>query len=148
MPSILRTAALLGASLTLMACTSTTPKAHQPEPGANPASALTGRWQITRIAGQPVNASQHTVLEFDASAHAYSATAGCNRIFGRYEVSQGRLRLSPPGSTLKACPPAQQALETALAQTLQAISNGRYHVSQDQLEIHTPAGAVALQGQR
>ncbi|MDO4710109.1 MAG: META domain-containing protein [Pseudomonadota bacterium] len=130
------------ATLLLAGCAST-PEA-KPEAGQN----LLGSWRLTEIAGHAI-ALPEARIQFDDENRAVSASLGCNRIFGRYQLQQDRLTLSPPATTLMACAdPEISQLEQRLSRALQAVDGGSYRIENGALLLQTPDGMTVLKAQR
>lgn len=122
------------------ACLSACAAVSAPQPAA-----LHGDWQVLRLAGAP--ASAQTRLSFDHEAH-FSATAGCNTIFGSYRVDNNRLTLPPAASTLKACDEALMAQESRLHTVLANINGAVFHIEQNRLRILDKRARPVLEAQR
>jgi heat shock protein HslJ len=94
---------------------------HQSCERARAEADLTGTyWRVVRLGGEPVAPvadarEPHLILRRDGR---YTATAGCNRLFGGYAVAGGELELTVMASTRMACPPPLDALEQALGDAL------------------------------
>ena len=59
-------------------------------------------WQLTELNGKNV-VDARAYIEFDEAEMRASGNAGCNRFFGRYEISGRDLNMSGVGSTRMAC---------------------------------------------
>lgn len=130
------------ATLLLAGCAST-PEA-KPEAGQT----LHGQWRLTEIAGHAINLPQARI-QFDSEQHAVSASLGCNRIFGRYQLQRDKLSLSPPATTLMACAdPEISQLEPRLSRALQTANGGSYRIENGVLRLQSPDGMTALKARR
>ncbi|QSX29258.1 META domain-containing protein [Shewanella cyperi] len=109
----------LGASLLmlLVGCQST-PEAAAP-------FELIGTWQIEEAAGKPLIDYSPAQLTF-AADNKFSGNNSCNNIFGDYVHEDSVLRLSPAGSTKKACVDALMQQEQRIMQVLTRINRLRF----------------------
>lgn len=85
------------------------------------ASLFNTYWRIVLLGDEPVPAIEgrsEPRLVLDRSEQRYSATVGCNRIAGRWELDGERLRFSEGASTRMACPPPLDAREERLQRVL------------------------------
>ena len=60
------------------------------------------RWDLTEMNGKRM-ANSRAFIEFDESASRLSGNAGCNRMFGGYELAGQRFRARQIGTTKMAC---------------------------------------------
>lgn len=60
------------------------------------------RWELTELNGRQVPGSR-VLIEFDDAARRFSGNAGCNRIFGNYDLTRQRFKAKEIGSTKMAC---------------------------------------------
>lgn len=98
-------------------------------------------WRIARLRDEPVRTAEqrrepHLILRQDDKR--FSATVGCNRMMGSYELEDGSLRFLETASTRMACPPPLDAWEGALAEVLDRTRSFRI-VSQT-LELYDEEG--------
>jgi uncharacterized lipoprotein YbaY len=77
-------------------------------------------WVLESIGGADVTVMRPASLRFDDDGRVTGST-GVNRMFGGYDISDGRLSITTPGTTLMAGPPEAMATETAF---LRAITGG------------------------
>lgn len=82
-------------------------------------------WTLTELRGNPaeVNAmapAAHLMLQ--SEGNKLSGSSGCNRLFGVYEVADGRLKLIPTGMTMMACPDPLMKQEQAFVLALNAVT--------------------------
>ena len=61
------------------------------------------RWELTELNGKRVSNSR-AFIEFDEAAGRFSGNAGCNRMFGSYELNGTRFKAGNVGTTRMACP--------------------------------------------
>ena len=105
-------------------------------------------WRIVRLGEETVTAAEgrrepHLLLRAEGEYGQYRATVGCNQVSGGYAIDDDSLRFTPGPTTLMACPPPLDALESALGQALSATS--RWQVMANTLELYDDTGApVAL----
>lgn len=107
-------------------------------PGA--AESLGGtRWVATGFAGPTA-----PTLEFAPGAgdSRVGGTGGCNRFFGKAEVSPGALRFGELGSTRMACPGPHMMDESRYFQALRAVRTAR--VEGDTLVLLDESGREVL----
>jgi len=82
------------------------------------ARSLIGRmWTLRTVAGAPVTTLHPPSLRFEADGRITGST-GVNRMFGDYEIADGRLDVINVGSTLMAGPPEAMTLEADVLRTL------------------------------
>jgi heat shock protein HslJ/uncharacterized lipoprotein NlpE involved in copper resistance len=98
-------------------------------------------WRIVRLADEPVRTAEqrrepHLILRREDNR--FSATVGCNRMMGGYELEDGSLRFSGTASTRMACPPPLDAWERALAEVLDRTR--RFRIVSQTLELYDEAG--------
>lgn len=60
------------------------------------------RWELTELNGKRV-ANSRAFIEFDEASSRFSGNAGCNRMFGRYELNGTRFKAGNVGVTKMAC---------------------------------------------
>lgn len=60
------------------------------------------RWELIEMHGKRIAASR-IYIEFDDSAKRFSGQAACNRMFGSYELNNGRLKTVEIGTTKMVC---------------------------------------------
>ncbi|WP_084165962.1 META domain-containing protein [Conchiformibius kuhniae] len=110
------------------------------------AAALHGDWVLLTVDGTPADTA-HARLSFDDQAH-FTATAGCNRIFGSYRTGNGRLTLPPAASTLRACDEALMAAENRLHRVLANLNNAPFTITQNRLTVRNRQGRTVLEARR
>jgi heat shock protein HslJ len=60
------------------------------------------RWELTEMNGRTVK-NPRAFIEFDETGSRLSGNAGCNRMFGKYELSGQRFKARQIGTTRMAC---------------------------------------------
>jgi uncharacterized lipoprotein YbaY len=94
---------------------------------------LVGReWVLESIGGADVTVMRPASLRFGDDGRVTGST-GVNRMFGGYDVTDGRLSITTPGTTLMAGPPEAMATESAFLRALAA--GGEVAVDGDRLTI-------------
>jgi heat shock protein HslJ len=102
---------------------------HDAEPGR----LLVGReWVLESIGGEDVTVMRPASLRFGDDGRVTGST-GVNRMFGGYDITDGRLSITTPGTTLMAGPPDAMATETAFLRAL--AGGGEVAVDGDRLTI-------------
>ena len=106
---------------------------------AAPASALSGTWQVERMAAAepPVP----LVFEMDG-AGAFHSKGGCNVINTRYTQRGGSLKFRPAASTRMMCAEDQMKADQMLEDALQKTR--RYRIRSSHLEWLDAKGRVLL----
>jgi len=99
-------------------------------------------WVLTSNASLGVDLGSVTVTAlFDAGT--LSGSGGCNRYATTYEVSESSLTIPAPfAGTLKACPPAESAVESAYFQRLPRVAS--YSVDGNKLTLSDSSGKAIL----
>ena len=96
---------------------SSDPSGSQTGQPATAADLAAASYVSTRVSGQEMVAGTEILLVFELGTMA--ASAGCNTMFGDYQVDDGVLRWSSgPAQTLKACPEELTAQDAWLAALL------------------------------
>jgi heat shock protein HslJ len=122
--------ALLTASLTLAACATTEASPNKPS-----LTALQGsEWRVEDIGGRGVIDNSPATLLFGADGNL-SGSATCNRLIASYQIDQSKIKITPAGLTMMACPPALMEQERRLVDALALVVS--YRIDQ--------AGALILQ---
>ena len=88
------------------------------------------QWKLVELYGSPVKAS-NAYLEFDLDQKRMTGNAGCNRMFGGFEISGRQIAFSNIATTRLAC--SDMAAETALLVALRSID--RFRLSGNTLEL-------------
>jgi uncharacterized lipoprotein YbaY len=101
--------------------------------GAGLVELVVGReWVLESIGGADVTVMRPAALRFGDDGRVTGST-GVNRMFGGYDLSDGRLSITTPGTTRMAGPPEAMATETAFLRALAA--GGEVAVVGDRLTI-------------
>jgi heat shock protein HslJ len=110
-------------------------------------TAISGaRWELTELNGRKVTNSR-AFIEFDVSASRLSGNAGCNRMFGGYELAGQRFKAKQVGTTRMAC--TGNGVARAETEFLEALKNsGRLRRSGDTLTIRTAGEGAVLRFRR
>ena len=117
MKSVLYPAALLLAACAAAPAESGSPAAAQPQ--TQSAAPLEGGWRVVQIGQSALPADADASLAFDSARSSFSGTAGCNRLFGGYTETAGRLEFAGTASTRMLCEPALMKREQAMTDALQ-----------------------------
>ncbi len=94
------------------------------------------RWQVTRVADQPVPASINSTVQFDDQGQVFGS-AGCNRFTAAYRLENGGLRVKRLATTRKLCFPAIMSQEEALLRVLRGAER-----------VYLQAGELILESAR
>ena len=90
---------------------------------------LTGvEWQVSELSGHAVASSvdrQQPFIIFDEAKKQASGYAGCNRLFGGYELNGKALKFGPIGATKRACPDLEGGVESEFFTALDATRGWR-----------------------
>ncbi|UTW13717.1 META domain-containing protein [Marinobacterium rhizophilum] len=98
-------------------------------------SSLAGtRWQVTRVADQPVPAAINPTVQFDDRGQVFGS-AGCNQFSGAYQLENGGLRVERLATTRKLCFPALMYQEEALLRVLRGAE--RVYLQDDALILES-----------
>ncbi|BCV56966.1 heat-shock protein HslJ [Shewanella algae] len=103
---------------------------------------LEGSWHVESIMGQPTIDYSPAQLVFTNDGKL-SGNNSCNNFFGTYSQEGQKLKLSPAGSTMKACVDALMAQEQLVMQALPQVTQGE--VSNGKLLLKSDDGKVLLQ---
>lgn len=106
------------------------------------ASALGGEWQLTEVSGKTSSGTLH----FDTSDNSYSANAGCNTMFGQYEIKGDSIRFEEPAGTLKGCEPQLMEQDAKLAESL--VQGTHWQQLEQTLEIRDNDGKTLIRATR
>ena len=86
-------------------------------------TAISGaRWELTELNGRKVTNSR-AYMEFDVSASRFSGNAGCNMMFGGYELAGQRFKAKQVGTTRMAC--TGNGIARAENEFLEALKNAK-----------------------
>ena len=97
-------------ALLLTACSSSGPAVVNSE-------LMHHHWNLSAIDGVAIPSEIKSDLEI-AEHLTINGLAGCNRFFGSVTLEKNRLVAEPLASTMMACSPQEQTVETAVMQTL------------------------------
>jgi heat shock protein HslJ len=78
-------------------------------------------WRLVEVGGAPVSPlanEKQPYIMFDPPQKRVSGFAGCNNFFGSYELDGSSLKFGPIGSTRRACPDRETAVETEVFKAL------------------------------
>jgi len=76
------------------------PKTNVSKPGANVLDAR--RWNLIEMGGAKVESSK-AFVEFVAAEKRFAGNAGCNRMFGKFEMNGDKIKISGIGTTKMFC---------------------------------------------
>jgi heat shock protein HslJ len=110
-------------------------------------TAISGaRWELTELNGRKVTNSR-AYMEFDVPASRFSGNAGCNMMFGGYELTGQRFKAKQVGTTRMAC--TGNGTARAENEFLEALKNAnRLRRNGNTLTIRTTGERVVLRFQR
>ncbi|MGA7411975.1 MAG: META and DUF4377 domain-containing protein [Bryobacteraceae bacterium] len=97
------------------------------------------KWRLTGVSktALTIPATATFTVTFEGTQYTFS---GCNLISGRFRLEKGKLIATGPGrSTMKACPPAIQGVDSAFTKALMAKPT--VHLDDDQLTLAGDDGA-------
>lgn len=108
----------------LAACTSPR-QASQDAPVENDEtvvfSVLAGDWALESLKGEKVPAEALVTMNLSDSGR-FSGSGGCNRYFGAFTLTEGKLGIGPIGSTMMACEQAAMDLERSYLDALGIVT--------------------------
>ncbi len=98
-------------------------------------------WTLVELRGQGVVALPELPLpSFRLASGEMTGFAGCNQIFGSYELDGGKLAFGPIGATRRACPD-ESNLEMRFLQALEATT--AYTMTLGALELRAGPDRIA-----
>ena len=104
------------------------------------------RWELTELNGRKV-ANSRAFMEFDVPASRFSGNAGCNMMFGGYELAGQRFKAKQVGTTRMACTGNGSA--RAEAEFLETLKNAdRLRRNGNTLTIRAASERMVLRFQR
>lgn len=114
------------------------------------ASLVNTYWKIKSLGSEEIvptrdSREAHIVLQDTGETQTISATVGCNRMRGSYQVNGDQIEFDPRGMamTMMACPPPLDQLEKTLADTFKNTS--RWKIESQLLEFFNDQGqSIAL----
>jgi heat shock protein HslJ len=92
--------------------------------------------------GETVPVLPDTEITLELNAGQLSGNAGCNNIFGPYEVAGNGLTFGPMGSTMMACEPEVSEQEIQYLAVLSSVAS--YQLADDQLQMVSGDGETVL----
>jgi heat shock protein HslJ len=133
------------ATVALAACTAGGGASPSPRSGGGTAALEGTPWTLTDYVGPqggtiPVPEAIAATASFTGGVVA--GNAGCNDYRGSYTIDGDKLAISGVSSTMKACPPAETAVETAFLKALGNVAT--FAVTGQVLELKTAEGKVGL----
>ena len=75
-------------------------------------------WRPVQLGEQAVAETASLFVRFEAEGQV-AGHGGCNRFFGSYQITEGRISIGPLGATRMACPEPDMNLETEFFQALE-----------------------------
>ena len=84
-------------------------------------SVLAGDWALDSLDGEKWLGEPRVTMNLSDSGR-FSGSGGCNRYFGVFTVTEGRLTTGPIGSTMMACEQAAMDLEHRYLGTLEKVA--------------------------
>lgn len=85
---------------------------------------LEGRWHIEMVQGQPTIDYSPAQIIFEAEGKLHGNNS-CNNFFGQYTQQGEELKLSPAGSTMKACVDALMQQEHKVMQAMPLVTKAK-----------------------
>ena len=85
---------------------------------------LEGRWHIEMVQGQPTIDYSPAQITFEAEGKLHGNNS-CNNFFGQYTQQGEELKLSPAGSTMKACVDALMQQEHKVMQAMPFVTKAK-----------------------
>lgn len=85
---------------------------------------LEGRWHIEMVQGQPTIDYSPAQITFEAEGKLHGNNS-CNNFFGQYTQQGEELKLSPAGSTMKACVDALMQQEHKVMQSMPLVTKAK-----------------------
>lgn len=89
-----------------------------PDGDSTQAALTAAAWRPLSIGAEPIPADTVMIVRFEDDGKL-SGHAGCNRFFGSYALTDGRLEIGPLGMTKMACPEPAMSRETAFVGALE-----------------------------
>ncbi len=85
---------------------------------------LLGSWHIEMVQGQPTIDYSPAQITFEAEGQLHGNNS-CNNFFGQYTQQGQELKLSPAGSTMKACVDALMQQEHKVMQAMPLVTQAK-----------------------
>ncbi len=146
----IRLTASVVAVFALVACSSSAGQSTGPSPKAAASSAAESGlegvlWKLAEYVGPEgttVPVPQAISASATFAAGRLSGNAGCNDYTGSYTVDGSKLTIGQIATTMKACGPAETAVETAYLAALGRVAT--YSVGSGTLDLKTAEGKVGI----
>lgn len=93
-------------------------------------------WKFIALGGASTSGlsqEREAQIEFNADGHRITATGGCNRLLGSYQLHGATLSIAPAGMTMMACPEPVMAQERTFTDALRATKS--YRIASQTLEL-------------
>jgi heat shock protein HslJ len=129
---------LLIIAVLLASCKTASPAQPQSETGV----LQDAYWMLLSLEGEDLQSPNNTrtaYIRFEEKDNDVNGFSGCNNFFGKYEITNNKLKLSKIGSTRMMCPVIEQ--ETKLLRLLKQVDV--YTISGDILTLYAGNQAVA-----
>ncbi|MGL4241117.1 MAG: META domain-containing protein [Beijerinckiaceae bacterium] len=104
---------------------------------ASPPALRGSEWRVISLSGGGLPADAGVTVAFHAE-NRVTGRSGCNSYFATAESLGGRIAFGAVGSTRRACPPPQMALETRFLQILRSVD--RWDMRNGRLTLMAPDG--------
>lgn len=105
------------------------------------ASPLIGReWTVVDVSGRATLPDARPTLLFTPDGRLAGSTS-CNRLIGSYAVGGNRIKVTPAGTTLMACPPAVMEQERDFLNVVRGVRSYRFGPS-GELVLMSRSGAT------
>lgn len=93
-------------------------------------NSIHGNWITERIQGHKVKSDIQSTLDIADNGNI-SGTGGCNRYMGNMLIEDKKIKLSPVGGTMMACPPAQMQQDDKFHKALSKVES--WEIRKDRL---------------
>lgn len=93
---------------------------NKPKPAADSSALESRRWSLTEINGTKTESTK-AFVEFNIAEKRIAGNAGCNRMFGKFEINGEAIKFSGIGSTKVFC--AQEGVMKLESDFLKALEN-------------------------
>ncbi|WP_371373066.1 META domain-containing protein [Thalassotalea aquiviva] len=108
-------------------------------------SELAGNWQLASFTGNEtlqVQGDEPITLNFDSTKQSINGFAGCNRYFGQYDLSDGKLSFSKMGMTKMLCQENNE-IELYFMEQLKSVAGAQ--IRSGKLQLTSSNGDVLLE---
>lgn len=78
-------------------------------------------WRPTQVGSSAISPQSKLFVQFKGEG-TLAGQGGCNRFFGKYEISGNKIKIGPLGATRMACPGPVMNLETTFFTALETSS--------------------------